>query len=278
MGINPRDFLISAGLAAASGVTTIGATACRGDMPGRQQSTADEFGTDPWNDVRAHFELDPEYIHLAGLLLSSHPQPVRAALDEHRCVLNQNPTYYVQEHNSPLKARVREAAARYMGVNPNEIALTDSTTMGTALVITGLQVSSGQEMLTARFDYYSTHESLRYQARRSGATVREPPLYQDIQTVTEDEIVDTLLAEMRPETRLITATWIHSATGLKVPIRSIAEQLAEINKNRSGTDRVVFFVDRVHGFGVENVLVADLGCDFFAAGTHSGSLAPGAQA
>jgi isopenicillin-N epimerase len=97
MGINRRDFLISAGLAAASGVTTIGTTACRGDMPGKPQSTVDEFGTDTWDDVRAHFELDPEYIHMAGLLLSSPHRPVRAAFDKYRrgLIASEPPTLHL---------------------------------------------------------------------------------------------------------------------------------------------------------------------------------------
>jgi len=178
------------------------------------------------------------------------------------------------ENNSSLRTQVRQAAARYMGVKPDEIALTDSTTMGTALVITGLRIRENQEMLTAEFDYYSTHESMRYQKERSGASMRVIPLYRDVRTVTEEEVVDALIGNIRPETRLVTATWVHSATGLKVPIRSIAERVIAINADRSYEDRVIFFVDGVHGLGVEDTQVGELGCDFFSAGTHKWMFGP----
>jgi isopenicillin-N epimerase len=275
MMIHRRNFLRTAGIAAA-GSTLTGLSACNNEESDRARTYSPEVqpGTDSWEGVRAHFELDPEFIHMAGLLLASHPTPVRDAISEHRKALNQNPAEHVQEHFSSSKSEIRQKGALYMGVNPNEIALTDSTTMGTALVITGLHIREDQEMLTTTFDYYSTHESMRYQSARSGAAIREVPLYQNIHNVTEDEIVDTLIGEVRPETRLVTATWVHSATGLKVPVKRIADRLAEINSQRSNSDRAVFFVDGVHGFGVENVDIPDLGCDFFSAGTHKWLFGP----
>nr|WP_269321004.1 aminotransferase class V-fold PLP-dependent enzyme [Fischerella sp. PCC 9605] len=206
--------------------------------------------------------------------MTSHPTPVQEVIEKHQRGLNANPALYLQQNNSQLTQEVRDAAANYMGAQSSDIALTDSTTMGTALVINGLQIRENQEMLTTEFDYYSTHESLRYKAARTEATVREIPLYQNIQKVSEDEIVDILIDAVRPQTRLITATWVHSSTGLKVPIRRISDRLAEINANRSQSDRVLLFVDGVHGLGVEDATMSDLNCDFFTAGTHKWLFAP----
>ncbi|ACK72297.1 aminotransferase class V [Gloeothece citriformis PCC 7424] len=230
--------------------------------------------SDEWQDIRNDFNLDPNYIHLAGLLLTSHPAPVHQAIEEYQRELNSNPAFYVQDNNYQLQAQVRQAAANYLKTQPNEIALTDSTTMGTALIINGIKIRQDQEMLTSEFDYYSTHQSLRYKAERSGASYREISSYQNIQTVSEEEIVNTLIKSVRPETRLVTATWVHSSTGLKVPIRLIADQLEEINANRDQSDRILFLVDGVHGLGVEDASMADLNCDFFTAGTHKWLFAP----
>lgn len=230
--------------------------------------------SDLWANIRAQFQLDPEFIHLAGLLIASHPRPVQAAIARYQQALNQSPAAYLQANNYALQAEVRQAAAAYLGTQPNTVALTDSTTMGTALAINGLQIRADQEMLTTDFDYYSTHESLRYKAQRTGATVRQIPLYRNIQTVSVDEMVETLVQAIRPETRLVTATWVHSSTGLKVPVGQIAERLTQINTERNESDRVLLFVDGVHGLGVEATPVPELGCDFFAAGTHKWLFAP----
>ncbi len=266
-----RSFLIAAGLGSAASTVV-------SDKSGARESTATARAalTDltDWDAVRARFDLDPQYIHLAGLLLASHPAPVQAAIAAHREGLNANPTHYLYGTRGKEVAEVRNRAADYLGAQPHDIALTDSTTMGTALVINGLLIRPDQEMLTTEFDYYSTHTSLDYKAARTGAQVNKIPLYRDIHTVSQDEIVDTLIAAIRPQTRLVTATWVHSSTGLKVPVARIAKRLRTINTNRSEADRVLLLVDGVHGLGVEDATLESLDCDFFVAGTHKWMFAP----
>ncbi|WP_299488139.1 aminotransferase class V-fold PLP-dependent enzyme [Acaryochloris sp. IP29b_bin.137] len=263
-----RNFLLTAGLGTAAGTLVPSQAAGNANTSPHQQEFKD------WRAVRRHFNLDPRYIHMAGLLLASHPAPVQTAIDRHRQGLDENPTHYLYDHRQDLVAEVRDNAADYLGVQSEDIALTDSTTMGTALVINGLSIQPDQEMLTTTFDYYSTHTSLKYKAARTGAMVKEIPLYRDIQTVTEDEMVETLIKGVGSKTRLVTATWVHSSTGLKVPIAKIADQLQELNQNRSDEDRILFFVDGVHGLGVEDDALPTLGCDFFVAGTHKWMFAP----
>lgn len=262
-----RNFLLTAGLGTAAG-TLASSNAATADKSSQYQSLKN------WREVRAHFNLDPKYIHMAGLLLASHPTPVQSAIDQHRDGLDQNPTHYLYDHRQDLVAEVRRNAAEYLGVQSSDLALTDSTTMGTALVINGLSIRPDQEMLTTTYDYYSTHTSLKYKASRTGATAKEIPLYRDIHTVSEDEMVETLIKGIGPKTRLVTATWVHSSTGLKVPVAKISEQLQQLNQNRSEEDRVLFFVDGVHGLGVEDDALTTLGCDFFVAGTHKWMFAP----
>jgi isopenicillin-N epimerase len=83
-----------------------------------------------------------------------------------------------------------------------------------------------------------------------------------------------VIAAVTPATRVVATTWVHSSTGLKLPVRRIADELARINAVRSPADRALLCVDGVHGFGVENVRISDLGCDFFMAGTHKWILGP----
>lgn len=267
-----RDFIKKAGLA-----TTMGMfhsfVSCKDNSAPQKASLYDEAEISV-EDIRANFELDPEYIHMAGMLLASHPKSVRKSINKHRDAQNRNPAKYVQENKNSLFARVRESAAEYMEVKPEEIALTDSTTMGTALLINGLHIRADQEILTANYDYYSTHRAIDFKVKSSGASYREIAIYDDVHKVSEEEIIDKVTSEIKSNTRLVTGTWVHSATGLKIPVKKIAERIAAINTNRSNKDRVIFFVDGVHGFGVENQSVSDLGCDFFSAGTHKWIFGP----
>ncbi|MDQ3607090.1 MAG: aminotransferase class V-fold PLP-dependent enzyme, partial [Gemmatimonadota bacterium] len=146
--------------------------------------------------------------------------------------------------------------------------------MGLGLVYNGLALRPGQEILTTEHDHRATHESLRFKAERSGASLRRIPLYRRLEEVTEEEIVETLSRAVQPRTRVVAVTWVHSSTGLKLPIGRIAQALERVNAGRAQNDRVIFCVDGVHAFGVEDGTVSDLGCDFLMAGTHKWLFGP----
>lgn len=259
------------------------------DGPDKQQALDEETGarsamgaaetTSPsgersWSWVRDQFRLSPDKIHLAALLVSSHPTPVRDAIAQYRRKIDEEPTPYVDAENDELKAEVRAAAARYLGGEANEIALTDSTTQGIALVYNGMQLQSDDEVVTTEHGYYATHESLRLATARSGANIREIRLYDQPQAASAEQIVDRLRSSITPNTRALALTWVHSSTGVKLPLPEIGEAVAEINADRDEEDRVFLCVDGVHGFGVEDVTVNELGCHFFMAGCHKWLFGP----
>jgi len=235
------------------------------------QSSADLHD---WEAVRNQFSLPRDLIHMATFFLASHPSPVREAIERHRRGLDENPIGYWFDHEEKQEAAVLHAAADYLGVHPTDIALTDSTTMGLGLLYGGLALREGQEVLTTIHDHYSTETSLRLRAARTGAVVRQIPLYRKLDAVSKEEIVETLIESVRPRTRIVAVTWVHSSTGLKLPIREMAEALSKVNADRADGERALLCVDGVHGLGVEDLRLPDLGCDFFIAGTHKWLFAP----
>lgn len=266
--INRRGLLVRTGLALSAAVL---AEACSRTFASQQ--TPQKTFTN-WEDLRAQFPLSRQLIHLAAFFLASHPTPVREAIERYRAGLDANPIGYWFEHEEKQEARVLQAAANYLGADPTDIALTDSTTMGLGLLYGGLQLRSGQEILTTTHDHYSTEISLRLRAERTGSVVHQIPLYRSLNTVSRDEIVDSLRKGITPATRIVAVTWVHSSTGLKLPIRDMAVMIQAINRSRDEQDRIIFCVDGLHGLGVEDVRVNELGCDFFVAGTHKWMFGP----
>src|SRR5512133_580443 len=234
------------------------------------QAVASEQAFDPrsWASVRAQFRLEPHVTNFATFLLASHPRPVREAIARYARALDRDAKRYLdrQEDMNAADQRVRTAAARYLAVNADEIALTDSTTMGLALLYGGLRLQEDDEVLTTTHDFYSTHESLRLRALRTGAHVRKIRLYQNARTASVDEIVSAVRRGITPKTRVLALTWVHSSTGVKLPIRAIADALR--------SSRVLLCVDGVHGFGVEAATPEQLGCDFLVSGCHKWLFGP----
>jgi selenocysteine lyase/cysteine desulfurase len=186
---------------------------------------------------------------------------VAAAIEGFRHELDRDPEGTLLEHQAPREAAVYEAAAAYTGGASDELALTDSTTMGLGLLYRGLKLSPGDEILTSTQDFYSTHESLRLR----GGAVRKIQLYRRPESASTDEIVSAVARAITSKTRVLALTWVHSSTGVRLPIVEIAKAIP---------DRVLFCVDGVHGFGNQDVDVARLGCDFLVSGCHKWLFGP----
>ena len=272
MSIDRRKFLVGVG-AAAAGAALGSTSAAEGNSP--LAKIIDEKEVLTWPAVREQFDsLSKDHIHLSSFFLASHPRVVRDEIEKHRRAIDNNPFVYIEENIYKMPGRIQEAVSGYMGTKPTEIGLTNSTTMGLALVYQGLPLKAGQEILTTKYDHFIHHETIRLVAEKTGATVKKIALFDGFDSITQDGIVARIKAAITTKTRILGITWVHSSTGLKLPLRAIAAMIAEVNKTRDEADRIISVVDGVHGFGVEDETIPETGIDFFCAGTHKWIFGP----
>jgi isopenicillin-N epimerase len=268
MALDRRTFLHSAAIAAAVVVTPVAS----GEAVAQQAAPLPQ--APGWDAVRSEFALATGLVHMSAMLLASHPRLVRDAIAAHRRGLDLNPVEYLENNDERLTEETRNEAAAYLGIPARAVALTGSTTESVGLVYNGLMLGPGQEILTTDQDYYVTHEAVRLAAERTGALVRRISLYDDIGRVSPAALADTVARAVGSTTRVVALTWVHSSTGLKLPVKLIAERLAAINARREEGTEVLFAIDGVHGFGVEDETLESLGCDFLMAGCHKWLFGP----
>jgi len=280
MSLNRRDFVATVGLSLVAGAASRAAAANEAVAVPAVDSSSD------WAAVRAQFNLAPDWMHFSQFYIVSHPKPVRDAIERFRGMLDAQPFATVEHgmgfdsflgdeaQQDPFPVRVQRAAAAYIGGKPEEVALTDSTTQGLALVYQGLTLKPGDEVLCTTHDHYVHHEAIRLAVEKSGARWRRVPLYEDPVKASADEMVDRLKRAIGPYTRVIGITWVHSSSGVKIPVRALAQAVAEVNAHRGEHERILVVLDAVHGFGNQEEQVAQLGVDFAAAGTHKWIFAP----
>lgn len=268
MTLTRRSFLVApAALAAATMLPTRLLAAVAAETPPLPDLSS-------WGNVRAQFALDPTYSHFASFFIASHPALVQAAIEGYRRAIDRNP-FLVIEHglfegeadNVPL--RVQAAIADYLGARAQDVCLTGNTTTGLALVYHGLPLKPDDEVLCTTHDHYSHHESIRLATERAGASVRKIALFDEAATASTESIIAALLKGIGPKTRVIGITWVHSSSGIRLPVREIATAL----RARSGPP-LTLVVDGVHGIGSTDETIATMGCDYFCAGTHKWMFAP----
>ena len=269
MQIDRRKFIRNSGLAA----STLGLSGPSFGY-GSKSAASQSLNLSDWQSVRDEFVLDPALIHMTGLLLASNPRSVRHAIDTYRTGLDRNPVEYFGANWVQKERACYDASSEYLETKPEQIALTDSTTMGLGLLYNGLKLQSGQEILTTRHEHGSTKSSLKTKAETSGVIIKEIELYTDGFSANAADIVQKILVSITDKTRVLALTWVHSGTGVKIPIKQIGDAVNEINLARTEENRILYCIDGVHGFGIENLSIETVGCDFFVAGCHKWLFGP----
>jgi selenocysteine lyase/cysteine desulfurase len=211
-------------------------------------SSSDKPAYDPrdWASVKAQFALSKDVRHFDAFVLATHPKPVREAIERHRRGLDADPAGYIHAHELENDERVLQAAARYLEVPP-DFAFTDSTTMGLGLVYGGIRID-GHPVATEH-DFYSTHESLRLRFGKF-AHIR---LYDDPAQATRSGMIEA--ARAAGDAGLLALTWVHSGTGVKIPVQEIAEKT-----------KAIVVLDGVHGLAADDLPIDSV--DVLVAGTH----------
>ena len=232
-----------------------------------------------WKSVRAQFALGAGKLHFSSFFMVSHPKPVREAIETYRRTLDEEPFLEIEhrmfsEGSHNVQLAIRDDMAPYLGAKRDEIAITQNTTTGLALVCSGLPLRPGDEIVTTTHDHYVFYKSLYFAAKRSGARVRQIPLYKSGAEANAAEMAERLRQNISAFTRVVGLTWVHSSTGVQLPIRELAGVVAEANRSRTAADQILLVVDGVHGLGAVDESVAEMGCDFFCAGTHKWMFAP----
>ncbi|MFJ5254181.1 aminotransferase class V-fold PLP-dependent enzyme [Pseudomonas sp. NPDC088414] len=268
---NRREFLKQAGILAAA--LPLGAS-----LPNvAGAANAAPVTGNKWTRLQQLFDQDPAYLHFSNFLITSHPKPVREAIERHRAALDNNPGLAMDWDLGVIEQReenVRVWAGRYLQADAKQIALTGSTTEGLTTIYGGVHVRPDQEILTTEHEHYATHTILALRSERDGTRVRKIRLFKDSYSASKAEILAAIDGAIRPETRVLGMCWVHSGSGMKLPIGEIGAIVDRHNRGRSDADRIVYVVDGVHGFGVDNLNFAQMNCDFFIAGTHKWMFGP----
>jgi len=263
-----RTFLKQAGVFAAS--LPLGAAL----LP---QALAAPATDDPWTGLKQLFNQDPDYLHFSNFLVATHPKPVREAIERYRAQIDRNPGLAMDwdlQETWKREGQVREWAGRYLKATPPQIALTGSTSEGLAMIYGGIKVRPDQEILTTVHEHYATEYSLDFRVRKEQTQVRKIRLFDNANRVSADEVLGNIQRNIRANTRVLGMPWVQSGSGVKLPIGEIGKLVEEHNRNRDDKDRILYVVDGVHGFGVENLDFPDMHCDFFIAGTHKWMFGP----
>ena len=214
------------------------------------------------HDIAELFELDPALTHLNHGAFGAVPRSVREAQDRARARIEGAPMRAFRDELPAALAAARGSAAAFLDVPADSTALVRNVTEAVGVVLQGLGVGPGDEVVVSNHGYRTAGWSV--EAR--GGTLRTADFDVEADPST---VVAAFAAAVTDRTRLVVIDHITSPTALVLPVAQVAAAVAP----------VPVLVDAAHVPGsLPGVDVEALGVAFWAGNLHKWAYTPRAAA
>jgi isopenicillin-N epimerase len=217
-----------------------------------------------WEMVQRHFPLEDKLVYLNAANVCPASRPV---MDRHLAFLydfHGNPSFQNRDKYVPMRESMRAKVARMLRVSADEIAITRNTSEGSNIVVNGVELKAGDEVIVTTHNHASNLDSWRVRAKRHGFVVKELPV--PIPAKSADELLGGIEKAITPRTKVIAITHVTSTTGILYPAREIAA----LARKRG----IWMHLDGAQTFGALDVNLRELDPDSYSTSAHKWMMGP----
>jgi selenocysteine lyase/cysteine desulfurase len=214
-----------------------------------------------WKFVRSQFLFPENYAYLNTGGLGAMPAVV---LERVKKTMFEKDFYLSAGHDLKRWNEVKEKCAGLFGPNckKEEIALTNTATEGINVILNGLPLKKGDEVITSTHEHPALNISLLNRKQRDGIVIKtfEPDLKNGVGNLDRIERLIT------GRTRLVFISHFTCTTGQRFP----EKEIGEIARARG----IWYALDGAQTVGNMPIDVKDTGVDFYAISGHKWVLGP----
>ena len=271
MDIDRRNFLSSAskglGLMALSSVA-VGSLLENVTAAGRaidhlspRDAALDE---DYWSTIQQAFSVTRGIVNLNNGGVSPSPRIVTEAFVRYTWQQEDATAYTMWQLLEPQSETIRTGLAEMFGCDAEEIAITRNASESLEILLMGLDLKSGDEILTTTQDYPRMLTTLKQRELREGLKLNLIKI--PIAPNNVDDIAAAFERAVTPKTKLILISHQINLTGQINPVKKVC-QMARAR----GIETIV---DGAHSFAQFDFKRDDLDCDYFGTSLHKWTYAP----
>lgn len=219
---------------------------------------------DYWRKVAGMYHQNVKFINLESGYFSPSPESVKDYWVNFVNEINESPSYYMRTRQNEMREKVREKLANYAGVAKDELVLTRNTTESMNIIIQGIKLEEGDEILRTNLEYPNMIQALDMRERRFGTKVRIVDV--PIHPISQDEIVEKVIGAVNKKTKVILISHMVFLNGQVFPVKEVCKKAREMG--------IETIVDGAHSFSHVDMDVSEIGCDYYASSLHKWLGAP----
>lgn len=219
---------------------------------------------DFWFEIQRAFTTGRGIINLNNGGVSPSPRMVTESLVRYQWEQEDTTAYTMWQILEPQSETIRTSLAELFGCDREEIAITRNASESLEILLMGMDLKSGDEILTTTQDYPRMLTTLRQRELREGLRLNLVKI--PIPPKDTSEITAAFEKGITAKTRVILISHMINITGQITPVRAVCE----LARSRG----IEVIVDGAHSFAQFNFTQKDLGCDYFGTSLHKWLLAP----
>jgi len=217
-----------------------------------------------WKKVADMYHQNVNFINLESGYFSPSPESVKEYWVNFVNEINESPSYYMRTRQTEMREKVRKKLADYAGIQTDELILTRNTTESMNIIIQGIKLDRGDEILRTNLEYPNIIQALDMRERRFGTKVRIVDV--PIHPKSQQEIVDKVIGAVNKNTKVILISHMVFLNGQVFPVKEVCAKAREM-----GLETII---DGAHSFSHVDMDISDIGCDYYASSLHKWLGAP----
>ena len=217
-----------------------------------------------WQMVKRQFPLEDRLIYLNAANVCPASRPVMDRHLEYLRDFHANPSFQNRDKYTEMRESLRAKAAKMLRVSADEVAITRNTSEGTNIVVKGVDLKPGDDVIVTDHNHPSNKESWKVRARRDGFVVKS--LEVPVPARSSEELYAAVERAITPRTRVIAVTHLTSTTGILYPAREIAA----LARKRG----IWMHLDGAQTFGALDVNLRELAPDSYSTSAHKWLMGP----
>ncbi len=198
------------------------------------------------------------------LIFCPSPGTIHERVMELTTALNKNVSFQYRTIFASLRKNSITLLAHFTGADENEIGITRNTSESNCMIVHGLDLKPGDEVIVWEQNHPSNREAWISQARRIGFTVKTVSV--PAHPTSTKELLGAFTSAITPNTKLVAFSHISNLSGMAMP----AKDICLMAKARG----IMTLVDGAQSLGSMNIDLHDMGCSFYTASTHKWLMGP----